>query len=285
MSARNPGGRIWLAHLTIVTRGILPLAFTLLSALPLWAGSASSAVAVKRIVTLASSFSRQPVPPYRQVRQACGQDALCAARLILASQGKQARLEKVTHPTTNSIRRVESLPSITRQHSPKNNVLRIRLERFGRKANTELLAATSHYKTVHKTTAKILEIDLRHNRGGNLKYMLRVAAWFTGAITQAIILKGNGNQAMLDIPKPPQRFNFAKIRLIVGKDTASSAEIFTALLRVHASAKVIGARTYGKNYLLRIIAVSHDWRLLIPSETVLVPGTTLKGGIIPDRPL
>jgi hypothetical protein len=34
-----------------------------------------------------------------------------------------------------------------------------------------------------------------------------------------------------------------------------------------------------------VVAVDQDWRLLVPAERVEVPGETLAGGLVPDRPL
>ncbi|MDX1425437.1 MAG: hypothetical protein R3322_19990, partial [Kiloniellales bacterium] len=49
----------------------------------------------------------------------------------------------------------------------------------------------------------------------------------------------------------------------------------------HAGARLAGARTAGKDYLTRVIAVDHDWRLLLPAERIEVPGVALAGGLRP----
>ena len=69
--------------------------------------------------------------------------------------------------------------------------------------------------------------------------------------------------------------------VLVGTDTASSAEVLAALLQRYAGGCLAGARTAGKDHLTRVIAVDHDWRLLVPAERIEVPGVDLSGGLRP----
>lgn len=73
--------------------------------------------------------------------------------------------------------------------------------------------------------------------------------------------------------------------VLVGPGTASSAEVLAALLQRYADARLAGSQTAGKDYLTRVIAVDHDWRLLVPAERIEVPGVTLTGGLQPDEGL
>ena len=69
--------------------------------------------------------------------------------------------------------------------------------------------------------------------------------------------------------------------MLVGPGTASSAEVLAALLQRYAGACLAGARTAGKDHLTRVIAVDHDWRLLVAAERIEVPGVDLTGGLRP----
>ena len=73
--------------------------------------------------------------------------------------------------------------------------------------------------------------------------------------------------------------------VLVGPGTASSAEVLAALLQRYAGARLAGSRTAGKNHLTRVIAVDHDWRLLVPAERIAVPGVELTGGLQPAEGL
>ena len=248
----------------------------------LLSGQALAEGAVGRLLTGAGALASGPVPAPFAVAQACRDDALCAARLIAQSLGPRARLERVRHPDTDSIRRVHTAPSLKGPELLCGDMLRFELVRFGRKAVSEIEQAVARANDRAGGNIRGLEIDLRRNGGGNLYRMLRVAALFLGKVPDAIRLTRAGESRSVDIAMPPRQLSFANIVLLIGPHTASSAEIFTALLRARAGARVRGERSFGKDYLLRVLPVNQDWQLLVPAETVSVPGASLSGGITPD---
>ena len=65
----------------------------------------------------------------------------------------------------------------------------------------------------------------------------------------------------------------------------SSGEVLAALLRRYADATVLGERTFGKDYVLRIEPIAQGWRALIPDGRLEVPGEILAGGLVPDGPI
>ena len=274
MSETNPGARTWSA------RSIIAISATALTLL-LPSVSALAEGGVERLLNAARSLAPGQVPSLAHVMNECAGDELCAARMVRDSLGPRARLERVKHPDTDTIRRVKSLPSLTGRTVTANGAIRLTLDRFGRTAVAEIKAALSG----SDSHSRRIEIDLRGNRGGRLDRMLRVAALFLGPTPDAIRLDGPGGARMISIPDRGGKLAFRELKLIVGPDTASSAEIFAALMRARAGARIEGGRTRGKNWLLRVIAVNHDWRLLVPAETVTVPGAVIAGGIVPDAKL
>ena len=70
--------------------------------------------------------------------------------------------------------------------------------------------------------------------------------------------------------------------MLIGPETASSAEVLAALLRRHAAARLVGTRTLGKDWLSRLVPPDHDWRLSIHAERIEVPGEPLVQGLVPD---
>ena len=215
------------------------------------------------------------------LRRDCDRDALCAARSIVAGDAR-ARLARTAPPDTDRIRWVRSLPSVAEVALLGDGRGLIRLERFGRKAGRELRAGLEGLADT-RWDGRLL-LDLRRHRGGDLGRMLRVAGHFTGAVPAALRLQGEPPQP-LDIPDRTWRAQVTALTLLVGPETASSAEILAALLRHHAGARVLGARTAGKDYLHRIVPIVQGWQLYLPAETVAVPGETLAGGLRPDGPL
>jgi hypothetical protein len=219
------------------------------------------------------------LPAQAELERRCGADALCAAELIAAAFGGRAMIEAVDHPDSDSIRLADIRPSLGPPRRLAGGHVIVSLDYFGRRAAHELREAVSG------AGAERLILDLRANRGGAFDRMLRVAALFTGPVDEALWLTERGGRRGLAIPAGAERFELAALTVLIGPETASSAEILAALLRRHAGAEIVGQRSFGKDYLLRAIPVHHDWRLLVPAGRIEVPGEIIAGGLAPDRPL
>jgi hypothetical protein len=167
-------------------------------------------------------------------------------------------LQRVRHPTSDQIRWATTESSVERSADLGAGGRLVRLDRFGRKADYELGAALRG--------ADALVLDLRHNHGGVLRRM-------------------PGEVRLLAIPRPSGTVWRGRITVLVGADTISSGEVLAALLRRHAGATVLGERTWGKDYVLRVEPVDPDWRALIPDGRIEVPGEILAGGLVPDGPI
>jgi C-terminal processing protease CtpA/Prc len=186
-------------------------------------------------------------------------------------------LQRVHHPTSDQIRWANTESSIERTANLGAGWRLVRLDRFGRKADYELSSA------LHGADALVL--DLRHNRGGVLRRMLRIAGRFTGPVLNAVHLVDADRVRIMAIPQPSGAVWRGPITVLVGPNTISSGEALAALLRRHAGATVLGERTWGKDYVLRVESVDPDWRALIPDARIEVPGEILAGGLVPDRPI
>ena len=186
-------------------------------------------------------------------------------------------LQRVHHPTSDQIRWASTQGSVERTADLGARRRLVRLDRFGRKADYELSAALRG--------ADALVLDLRHNHGGVLRRMLRIAGRFTGPVPGAVRLVKADQVRLLAIPQPSGAVWRGRIMVLVGANTISSGEVLAALLRRNAGATVLGERTWGKDYVLRVQAVDSDWRALIPDGRIEVPGEVLAGGLVPDGPI
>jgi hypothetical protein len=186
-------------------------------------------------------------------------------------------LQRARHPSSDQIRWGSIEASIERTANLGAHRRLVRLDRFGRKADYELSAALRG--------ADALVLDLRHNQGGVVRRMLRIAARFTGPVPGAVRLVKADRVELLAIPQPRGWTWRGAITVLVGANTISSGEVLAALLRRHADATVVGERTWGKDYVLRIEPVDPDWRALIPDGRIEVPGEILAGGLVPDGPI
>jgi len=215
-------------------------------------------------------------------RRCAPADSGCAARLIAGSL-PAARLVRVSHPDTDTIRRAYTRPSVTAVRWREDSALVLVLARFGRTADREIadaVVAHAHAPTPGATARLVL--DLRGNGGGDFDRMRRVASLFTGPREGAIRLRGTDGAREVALPAPLRALERVALDVLIGPGTASSAEVLAALLRRHAGARLIGARTRGKDRLTRLVPVDHDWRLAIPAERIEVPGEALVRGLVPD---
>ncbi len=236
------------------------------------AWSSATARPVAAILTEARDAALHPdrLPSAAALASACGEDAVCAGLAIARAHGGGARVDEVASPDSDSIRRQRHLPSL----AVEGRV--IRLDRFGRRVVAELESAIASLGEAP------IVLDLRRNAGGRLERMVRVAARFTGPVTRAFRTAGSRGAAWRDLPsggRPPA----PSPTVLIGPETASSAEILAALLRRWAGATLVGARTRGKHVVLRSITLDQFRRLLLPSQRVEVPGEPLSGGLVPDR--
>ena len=205
-------------------------------------------------------------------------DTRCAARLIVAHL-PTARLVRVSHPDTDTIRRAHTVPSVTSVKRRDDGTLVLVLDRFGRTADREV--ADAIVDAGQAVPARVV-LDLRSNGGGDFDRMRRVASLFSGPRKGAIRLLGRDGATDLALPQPLRAIGELEIDVLIGPGTASSAEVLAALLRRHAGARLVGAPTLGKDWLTRLVPVDHDWRLAISAERIEVPGEALARGLVPD---
>ena len=267
----SPGARIWPVRSTTATS----LIAALLAAAPAVAGDR-----VDSLIEAAARFSEAGRALDAAVlRDACGTDALCAARAIVDSV-PGAALVPVDHPDTDSVRWVRNAPSVAEVREDERGALYLRLAGFGRKAAFEIVESVAS-----SGDSRSLVLDLRGQGGGSFERMLEVAALFAGPRKNAVRLIGPDGEAARDLPEPLGTLSLSSLTVLVDGETASSGEILAALLRIHANARILGVRTHGKDWLIRVVPVDHDWRLYLPAERVTVPGAELAGGLIPDAGL
>jgi len=266
--------RTWLVRLTIVT--------SILASVDAAGSPRTAPIALSRFVSTVRAFTLAPerLPSLVQLTQHCGGDTLCAAQRVAGAVGPRAALMRVQHPDTDTIRWVTTKPSVVRVTDDGLQRV-IALRQFGRKVTQELLQAL-HSGSVGTPTRAIV-LDLRCNHGGDFHRMMRIAGLFTGPVAGAVTLAERHSHMTVDIPKAASRVVTDSLTVYVGPQTASSAEVFAILLKQYVGATIVGQPTYGKNFLVRVIPVTHDWSLLLPSAMIEVSGYDLSAGIVPDH--
>ena len=157
------------------------------------AAPAAAGDALDRILAATAAASGVALPSRGALIAACDRDLACSARRLVEVLGAAARLLPVVHPDTDTIRWVETRPSLRVQRD--DGGLRIELLRFGRKIMPELAAA---FGEAGGDQAYLL--DLRQAQGGSFARMLEVAGFFLGPRRHALALVGAGGTTWLDLP-------------------------------------------------------------------------------------
>jgi len=264
-----PGARTWSARSTTAIRAGC-LAAALLAGAPAAAGDA-----LDRILDQTAAASGAALPSRADLIAACGRDLACSARRLADVLGPRARLLPVARPDSDTIRWVDTRPSL--RIRPEDGAIRIEVLRFGRKIMPELVAAFG----AGGDQAWVL--DLRQVSGGRFARMLQVAGYFLGPRRNALALVGAGGTSWVDLPAPAARGpRLAAVR--VGAATASAAEVLAALLVAHGGAALCGREaSAGEAALKAVIPVDHDWRLLVERARIEVPAVDLDGGLRPHQ--
>lgn len=134
-----------------------------------------------------------------------------------------------------------------------------------------------------------LIIDLRDNRGGNLRGALDVLSNLVPSgklLLTEIDLKGQ-KQHHSRIQALPTLTEDVPIVVLINNSTASSAEIMAATLRYYNGAVIVGETSHAKGTIQAVVPLSANKTLLLTSgEYILVDGSSLKDtGVVPDRPV
>ena len=172
---------------------------------------------------------------------------------------------------------VEPVPPGDRQ------VLRIR-EFVGGMTRPALQATIDFLARKGSTLNGPLIIDLRDSGGGDLYEAFDMAGMFLPAGTLLGSIQGRGAEPR-EVRAPSAEKYTMPLVLIVGPDTASSAEIFAGALHQQGRATLVGQRTYGKCSSQTDARLSDGSVLRYTNGDVLLPsGGSCSGvGLVPDR--
>lgn len=132
----------------------------------------------------------------------------------------------------------------------------------------------------------LLIIDLRDAGGGDLYEAFDMAGLFLPAGTLLGTIKGRGEWSREVRASSGEKYDMP-LALIVGPDTASSAEIFAGVLQGHGRARLVGGITFGKCSTQTDARLSDGSVLRFTNREILLPGgdSCTGKGLSPDRPM
>lgn len=133
------------------------------------------------------------------------------------------------------------------------NVGIIRIKSFSSTTNAEVTKAMEYFNG----EADVIVLDLRNNGGGLLQAAVEISNLFLspGKIVTFVVNKEGLSEAQMTVPSGVKSNNVflpdinTKIYILVNKDTASAAEVFSAALKENNRALIIGEKTFGKGVI------------------------------------
>lgn len=127
-------------------------------------------------------------------------------------------------------------------------------------------------------------LDLRDCLGGDLHEALDAASLFLPAVRVLATVVDNAGQARSFLSLANQRVVTEKILVLVGSDTASSAEVFAAALQYYRQALLVGQRTRGKWTSQTCIELSDGSALKLTNLKILDRTRAFRDGqgLLPD---
>src|SRR5690606_38546964 len=130
---------------------------------------------------------------------------------------------------------------------------------------------------------KAVVLDLRNNPGGLLSAAVESADLF---LNDGLIVttksRSEGDQQFQALPA--NKFQKIKLGILINRRSASAAEVFTAALKEHKRAWVIGENSYGKGVVQKLFPLSNGAALQMTVSQYLTPnGKMIEGiGVQPD---
>ncbi|WP_286712760.1 S41 family peptidase [Acinetobacter sp. UBA2581] len=160
-----------------------------------------------------------------------------------------------------------------------NQVLVLQVKVFQQDTANEIKRIIESYST---NRLKAVLFDLRNNPGGLLSAAVESADLF---LNQGIIVstksRSEGNQQFQALPGI--EFQNLKVGILINNRSASAAEVFTAALKEHNHAWVVGEKSYGKGVVQKLFPLSNGSALQMTVSQYFSPsGNMIEGhGIQP----
>lgn len=162
-----------------------------------------------------------------------------------------------------------------------NQVLVIKVPVFQQETASEIKNIIEQYS---QNRLKAVLIDLRNNPGGLLSAAVETADLFlSNGVIVTTKSRSEGDQTFQALPG--NKFNNIKLGLLINGRSASAAEVFTAALKEHDRAWVMGGKSYGKGVVQKLFPLPNGAALQMTVSHYYTPkGNMIDGqGIQPNQ--
>jgi carboxyl-terminal processing protease len=211
----------------------------------------------------------------------------------LSAQRVRLTLWRAPHGDTVDVtvqRGAWHMPAVSEQGMLADSVGYVRLATISAGAADELEEVVDGLR--HRG-AQALVLDLRGNAGGLFADGVRAAGLFLprGALVSSLM--GRGGTDVQPYRVRHSRWSELPLTVLVDDRTASAAEVIAAALQDHGRALLVGAPTYGKGLVQRVVRLSPELALRLTTARWLTPrgvalerrtgkGVAARGGLAPD---
>lgn len=161
-----------------------------------------------------------------------------------------------------------------------NQVLVLKIRVFQQDTANEIKRLIEEY---HPARLRAVLIDLRNNPGGLLSSAVESADLFLNeGLIVSTASRSEGSQQFQALPG--NKFQTIKLGVLINQRSASAAEVFTAALKEHQRAWVIGETSYGKGVVQKLFPLPNGAAVQMTVSHYYTPeGHMIEGrGIIPN---
>ena len=195
--------------------------------------------------------------------------------LLTGSVGSTVSVQRAANQPEIMLVRNKKVETDIQAQMLSNQVLLLKVRVFQQDTANEIKRLIEEHSTPR---LKAVLIDLRNNPGGLLSAAVESADLF---LNQGVIVstksRSEGDQQFQALPS--FEFQNLKVGVLINHRSASAAEVFTAALKDHSRAWVIGEKSYGKGVVQKLFPLSDGAALQMTVSHYYTPREQMIEGV------